>query len=96
MKKLIVDCDNKTTQEIEMTTEEIANLPQLIDKTSAELRQEAYRTDKMINWQSNIITVDEAINLFTKYFAENHQNSEVLRSKIIVAKAEIRELYPDI
>lgn len=64
--------------------------------TPKELREKAYETDKIISWDDSMLTVDEAEDLFMKYFAEGKEEVySVLRDLISAAKDYIREQYPD-
>ena len=63
--------------------------------TPMELREKAYETEKCIEWDGNIMTVDEANDMFLKYDAEGNAKSDELTVLIAAAKAEIRERFPD-
>ena len=63
--------------------------------TPEELREQAYETMKIIEWQGEQITVDEANDLWMKYSAEGSEVANTLSELIVKAKAHIRELYPD-
>lgn len=64
--------------------------------TPMELREKAYETEKCIEWDGNIMTVDEANDMFLKYDAEGNTKANGLTSLIASAKAEIRERFPDV
>lgn len=73
----------------------LKNYPVYSD-TPAQKREECYRTERIIEWDNRMLTVDEAEDLFGKYFAEGNQEIyESLRTLIAQAKASIREHYPD-
>jgi hypothetical protein len=61
-----------------------------------ELREKAYSTDHIISWNETLITVDQANDLFAKYFAEGSTKADELRMLIASAKTEIRERYHDV
>ena len=63
--------------------------------TPMELREKAYETEKCIEWDGNIMTVDEANDMFLKYNAEGNAKSDELTVLIAASKAEIRERFPD-
>lgn len=63
--------------------------------TPSEQREQAYETMKIIEWQGEQITVDEANDLWMKYSAEGSEVANTLSELIVKAKAHIRELYPD-
>lgn len=61
----------------------------------AKLRESAYANDQVIEWDNQMITVDEANVIFLRYFAENDAKASAIQALIISAKASIRELFPD-
>lgn len=63
---------------------------------SSELREEAYNTEKVIEWSGDMITVTEASQLWQYYAAEGSGKATELQSLIAKAKATIRDKYPDI
>lgn len=64
--------------------------------TGAEKREIAYETEAIINWQDNMITVDDANRLWYAYTAEGKVAiAQELTALIAGAKQEIRERYPD-
>ena len=75
------------------TVEEI--IPLEPEKTPAELREEAYNTDALINWSNDILTVTQAAQLWQYYAAEGSEKATQLQVLIAEAKAVIRERYPD-
>ena len=64
--------------------------------TPMELREKAYETERCIEWDGNIMTVDEANDMFLKYDAEGNTKANELTSLIAAAKAEIRERFPNV
>ena len=70
-------------------------IPEPEGQTPAELRQQAYETEPIIEWQGELLTVDAANDLWLKYSAEGSETSNTLSALIVKAKAHIRELYPD-
>lgn len=73
--------------------------PKPPEPTPAEKRKQAYETEQIINWPENSatkITVDEANQLWLDYTAERKDEiANKLRDLIALAKADIRERYPD-
>lgn len=69
------------------------------EPTPAEKRKQAYETEQIINWPENSatkITIDEANQLWLDYTAEGKDEvANKLRDLIALAKADIRERYPD-
>ena len=58
-----------------------------------ELRRIAYSTERLIDFEGKIMTVDEANDLFIKYFAEDSANADILRALIIAAKESVRKKF---
>lgn len=65
------------------------------DPTPAELREEAYNTEKCISWEDKMITVTEASQKWQYYAAEGSSLADELQVLIAAAKLNIRERYPD-
>jgi len=63
--------------------------------TPSELREQAYKTEKLIAWNEEMLTVDEANEMWEKYEAEGNEKASELTVLISAVKAEIRERYPD-
>lgn len=63
--------------------------------TNAELREKAYETEKLVNFENEILTVDEANKKWQEYQAEGNTKSTELTVLISAAKNRIREQYPD-
>lgn len=63
--------------------------------TPEEKREQAYRTEPIIDWQGEMITVDAANDLWLKYSAEGSIIANELSALIVQAKASIRETYPE-
>lgn len=63
--------------------------------TPEELREQAYETEKLIEWGGVMLTVDEANDKFLKYDAEGNTKADELTALIAAAKAGIRERFPD-
>lgn len=70
-------------------------IPEPEQPTPAEQREQAYETMTIIEWQGELITVDEANDLWMKYSAEGSDTANTLSALIVEAKAKIREMYPD-
>ena len=76
-------------------TYEMQQDPAPTQPTPAELREQAYETEPLIEWQGELLTVDAANDLWLKYSAEGSEVADTLSTLIAAAKAHIRELYPD-
>lgn len=63
--------------------------------TNAELRERAYETEKLVNFENEILTVDEANKKWQEYQAEGNTKATELTVLISAAKNRIREQYPD-
>ena len=66
-----------------------------IPYTPEELRERAYETDKVISYEGNMLTVDEANRKWQEYQAEGNSKANELTTMIANAKATIRKQYPD-
>lgn len=67
-----------------------------VEQTPAQLREEAYNTERVVEFDSQMLTVTEACQLWQYYAAEGSEKSTELQTLIATAKAEIRQKYPDI
>lgn len=67
-----------------------------VSLTPTELRQQAYETNPLIEWEDENITVDQANTIFLRYFAESNLKAEEIQMLIISAKDSIRQTYPDL
>lgn len=63
--------------------------------TSAEQREHEYKTNPLIDWQGQKITVDQANTAYLQYFAEASPKAQEIQVLIIGAKEYIRGSYPD-
>ena len=66
-----------------------------IPYTPKELREHAYETEKIIRYEGDMLTVDEANSKWQEYQAEGNSKANELTTLIANAKATIREQYPD-
>lgn len=66
-----------------------------IPYTPKELREHAYETEKIISYEGDMLTVDEANSKWQEYQAEGNSKANELTTLIANAKATIREQYPD-
>lgn len=66
-----------------------------IPYTPKELRERVYETEKIISYDGDILTVDEANRKWQEYQAEGNSKANELTTLIANAKATIREQYPD-
>ena len=62
---------------------------------ASKLREEAYNTEPIIDWNGAKLTVTEASTLWQYYAAEGSAQADALQKLIASAKAEIRERVPD-
>ncbi len=67
----------------------------LPEANPAKQREEAYNTEKIIEWEGGLLTVTEAAQLWQYYAAEGSDQANTLTDLIAEAKAAIREKYPD-
>lgn len=71
-------------------------IPEPEPPTPAQLREEAYNTQAIIDWHGEMLTVTQAAQLWQYYAAEgNTAKTDALTALIAEAKASIREQYPD-
>ena len=66
-----------------------------IPYTPKELRERVYETEKIISYEGDMLTVDEANRKWQEYQAEGNSKANKLTTLIANAKAMIREQYPD-
>ena len=66
-----------------------------IPYTPKELRERVYETEKIISYEGDMLTVDEANRKWQEYQAEGNSKANELTTMIANAKATIREQYPD-
>ena len=66
-----------------------------IPYTQKELRERIYETEKIISYEGDMLTVDEANRKWQEYQAEGNSKANELTTMIANAKATIRERYPD-
>ena len=66
-----------------------------IPYTPKELREHVYETEKIISYEGDMLTVDEANRKWQEYQAESNSKANELTRLIANAKATIREQYPD-
>lgn len=64
-------------------------------RPASELREQAYRTQKIITYGNEILTVDEANKLWLEYQAEGSSKALEISILITNAKTFIRASYPD-
>ena len=60
-----------------------------------ELRERVYETEKIISYEGDMLTVDEANRKWQEYQAEGNSKANELTTLIANAKAMIRRQYPD-
>ena len=75
-----------------MTEREI---PAPTPKTPSEMREEAYNTEKLIEWSGESLTVTEAATKWLYYAAEDNAKAADIMALIVAAKTDIRHRYPD-
>lgn len=66
-----------------------------IKRPAAELREQAYRTIKIIRYGEQLLTVDEANKMWLEYQAEGSAKAAEISTLISNAKSLIRTSYPD-
>ena len=87
--------DGVVTPNVEAWEAWKASLPEPVPVTPTEQREEAYNTEKIIEWEGKLLTVTEAAQLWQYYAAEGNDKATTLTGLIAEAKAAIREKYPD-
>lgn len=65
------------------------------DISPAELREQAYNTERSIEWDHKHLTVSEAAVLWQFYAAEGSEKASELGTLIASAKEAIRKEYPN-
>lgn len=66
------------------------------EPTPANLREDAYNTLAVIEWEGSMLTVTQAAQLWQYYAAEGDtEKTDAITSMIAEAKRAIREQYPD-
>lgn len=63
--------------------------------TQKELREHSYETDKVISYEGEMLTVDEANRKWQEYQAEGNSKANELTILIANAKTTIREQHSD-
>lgn len=66
-----------------------------VKRPASELREQAYRTRKLVKYGDQILTVDEANKLWLEYQAEGSPKALEISILITNAKTFIRASYPD-
>ena len=70
-------------------------IPAPIEPTPAKMREKAYNTQKLIEWDGGMLTVTDAATLWQYYAAEGSEKADMLSALIAEAKAKIRRQYAD-
>ena len=90
------DIEIKWVEDIYIVTKWIPGInPYKKELTPSQLREQAYNNDKVIDWESQMITITEAAQLWQYYAAEGSLKANILQELIANAKAEIRLKYSD-
>lgn len=63
--------------------------------TPSELREEAYNTQPIIEWDGEMLTVTQAAQKWQYYAAEGNPKADTIQALISEAKQRIRDQYPD-
>lgn len=100
---IIVEIESTTETDAETGEEKTVRQYQIIENiepepeplTPEQLREQAYETEPCIEWQGEMITVDQANDLWLKYSAEGSEIANELSELIVEAKTKIRVQYPD-
>ena len=87
---------NITVKNGVVTSMTARTMPEPEQPTPAKQREEAYNTEKIIEWEGNLLTVTEAAQLWQYYAAEGNAKANTLTDLIAEAKTAIREKHPDI
>lgn len=71
-------------------------IPKPEQPSPAQLREEAYNTQAIIDWNGEMLTVTQAAQLWQYYAAEGASGKTLELTQLIAeAKATIRKQYPD-
>lgn len=62
---------------------------------SAQQREQEYRSNPLIEWQGENITVDQANTVYLQYSAEGSPKAIEIQGLIVDAKESIRQMYPE-
>lgn len=78
----------------------LTNVPEpapapVVEPTQTEKREAAYNTEKVIEWDGEMLTVTEAAQLWQYYAAEGSEKAADLTVLIAEAKAKIRGDFPE-
>ena len=87
--------DRENTHAILSYSEELGVYWNYIPFAPSEMREQAYRTEKLIPWNDGLLTVDEGNDMWLKYDAEGSAKAAELTALISEAKEEIRARYPE-
>lgn len=91
MKEKVLVLHTDGTKEYKMM-----DIPEPIPPAPAQLREEAYNTQAIIEWHGEMLTVTQAAQKWQYYAAEgNTAKTDELTALIAAAKQTIREQYPD-
>lgn len=60
------------------------------------IRQNEYKTNPLIEWRGESITVDQANLVYLQYSAEGSEKANEVQALIVTAKESIRQMYPDV
>lgn len=63
--------------------------------TPAQIREQLYNTEPVIEWENKILTITEASQIWLYYAAEDSEKSQILSELIAIEKNKIRLAYPD-
>ena len=87
--------DHANTHAVLSYSEEEGIHWEYIPYTPKELRERVYETEKIISYEGDMLTVDEANRKWQEYQAEGNSKANELTTLIANAKATIREQHPD-
>ncbi len=79
---------------VEFPYPEVSNDP-TPSPSPSEQREAAYNTQAVVEWDSCLLTVTEAAQLWQYYAAEGNEKAAQLQDLIAAAKQTIREQFPD-
>lgn len=70
-------------------------VPPVPEPTPAQMRETAYNTERIVEWDGELITVTEAATKWQYYAAEDSPKAAQLTALIAEAKRDIRDRYPE-
>lgn len=90
-----VECSKEEYEQYESKFNEQIETQTAIVLSPEQLREQAYETRKIIDWEGRKLTVDEANKIWLNYSAEGNEKANQISALIVLAKDVIRQEFPD-